>query len=132
MKLIIYEVDFDDGHVKEYSTNTIDDNMLTQVDSDGFTLTMMTGIIDYWKDVETSVTKDGKYIATKCGQKNIRETTVVWQLMVQWRDQSESCIHLKDLKESHPIEVADSLSPESLQMNLTLPSGCHTRCGKGT
>ena len=28
-----------------------------------------------------------------------------WQLLVQWREQSESWIDLKDLKESHTIEV---------------------------
>ena len=44
---IIYEVEFEDGHVKSYSANTIADNMLTQVDSAGFTFTMMEGIIDY-------------------------------------------------------------------------------------
>ena len=46
---IIYEVDFEDRHVKEYSANTIAENMLTQVDSYGFTLTMIEGIIDYSK-----------------------------------------------------------------------------------
>ena len=29
------------------------------------------------------------YIVTKHGQKNIWNTTVGWQLLVQWRDQSE-------------------------------------------
>ena len=104
---IIYEVNFEDGHVKEYSANTIAENMLTQVDSHGFTLTTMEEIIDYWKDVATDVTKDNMYIVTKRGQKNIQKTTVVWQILVQWRDQSESWIHLKYLKESHPTEVAD-------------------------
>ena len=41
---IMYEVDFEDGHVKEYSANIITVNMLTQVHSDGFTITMMEGI----------------------------------------------------------------------------------------
>ena len=78
-----------------------------QVDSDAFTLTMMEGIIDYWKDEATAITKYDMSIVTKCGQKKIQNTTVVWQLLVQWRDQSESWIHLKDLKKSHPIEAAD-------------------------
>ena len=56
--------------------------MLTQVDSNGFTLTMMEGIIDYRKDAATAVTKDDMYIVTKRGQKNIRETTVGCQLLV--------------------------------------------------
>ena len=92
---IIYEFKFEDRHVKEYSANTIAENMLTQVYSYGFTLTMMEEIIEYRKDAETAVTKNNMYIVTKCGQKNIFKTTVIWQLQVQWRDQYESCIHFK-------------------------------------
>ena len=65
----------------------------------------MEGIIDYQKDAATAVTKDNMYIVTKRGQNNIRKTTVELQLLLKWRDQSEACIHLKDIKESHPIEV---------------------------
>ena len=104
---IIYEVEFEDRHIKEYSANNITDNMLAQIYSDGFTLTMMERTLDYRKDVAMSVTKDGMYIVTKRGQKKTRKNTVGWQLLVQCQYQSESWIHLKYLKESHPIEVAD-------------------------
>ena len=77
--------------------------MLTQVYSDVFTLTMMEGIIDYWKEGAMATTKDNIYIVTMRSQNNIQKTTVGWQLLVQWRDQSEQWIHLKDLKEPHPI-----------------------------
>ena len=103
---IIYEVQFEDGHVKEYSANTITENILTQVDYDGSTLTIMEGIIDYLKDAATAVTKDDMYIVTKCGQKNIWKTTVGWQLLVQRRDQYHSWIHFKDLNKYHPMGVA--------------------------
>ena len=53
---IIYEIKFEDGHVKKYSKKSIADNILTQVDSDGFTLTMMEGIMDYRKDALMNVT----------------------------------------------------------------------------
>ena len=66
----------------------------------------MEGIIDYRKDTATAVTKDEMYIFTKRGKKNTQKTTVGWKLLVKWRDQSESWIHLKYLKESHPTEVA--------------------------
>ena len=48
MNLIIFEVEFHDGQVKEYAANVIAKNMLMQVESEGFVLTMMKGIID-WK-----------------------------------------------------------------------------------
>ena len=79
--------------------------MPTQVDSYGITLTMMQEIIYCRKDATAAVTKDDMYIVTKRGQNNIWKTTV-WKLLVEWRDQSESWIHLKDLNEYHPIEVA--------------------------
>ena len=81
--------------------------MITQLDSDGFTLNIVEGIVGYWKDTVTFVTKDDMYIATKRGQKKIWMTIVRWQLLVHWREQYESWIRLKDLKESNPIEVAE-------------------------
>ena len=45
LNTIIYEVEFPDGQVKDYAANVIAESMLTQDDSDGFTLTMMDSII---------------------------------------------------------------------------------------
>ena len=42
---IIYDVEFPDVTIKEYNANLIAENMLTQVDSDGFPKTMMQSII---------------------------------------------------------------------------------------
>ena len=57
--------------------------MLTPVDSDGFILTTMEGIIDYRKYAATGIVKDYIYILTKRGQKKIYKTTMGWQLPVQ-------------------------------------------------
>lgn len=81
--------------------------MLTQVDSDGYSLTMMNGIVDYKKDNDVAVHKDDMYVQTRCGQRRLRKTTQGWKLLVKWADDSESWIALKDLKESHPIDVAE-------------------------
>jgi hypothetical protein len=104
---IVYDVEFPDGQVREYSANVIAENMLTQVDSDGFSTSLMEGIIDYRKDETTAVSKANMHIVTRQGQKKLRKTTVGWKLLVRWKDQSESWIHLKDMKESHPVEVAE-------------------------
>ena len=80
---IIYEVKFEGGNFKEYSANTIPENMLTQVDYDGFTLTMMEWIIEYQKDAANAVNKDDMYIVTNCVQNKIQKTTVGWQILVQ-------------------------------------------------
>ena len=47
---IRYEVELEDGRIKEYGANIIAENMLTQVNSDGFSLMLMEGIIDYKHD----------------------------------------------------------------------------------
>ena len=44
---IIYDVEVPDGQVKEYAANEIAENMLTQVDSDGMTTTLMEAIVDH-------------------------------------------------------------------------------------
>eukprot|EP00957_Ditylum_brightwellii_P116099 8856522-Ditylum_brightwellii.AAC.1 len=51
----IYEVEFPDGEVKEYAANVIAENMLTQVDYEEFTTTMMGGIINHDRDENTAV-----------------------------------------------------------------------------
>ena len=104
---MIYEVEFPDGQIREYAANVIAENMLTQVDSDGFSTTMLEAIIDYRKDEATAVPKADMYVVTSRGQKKLRKTTIGWSLLVKWADQSESWIPLKDLKESHPCEAAE-------------------------
>ena len=44
---IIYDVEFPDGQVKGYAANIIAENMLTQVDSDGMSTTLMEAIVDH-------------------------------------------------------------------------------------
>jgi len=114
LNTMIYEVEFPDGQLKEYAANVIAENMLTQVDSDGFSLTMMEAIIDYRKDDAIAVPKIDKYLITSSGQKRQRKTTVGWSLLVKWADESESWIPLKDLKESHPIETAEFAKARSI------------------
>ena len=65
---IIYEVEFPDGQVKEYAANVIADNMLSQVDSEGFSTTFLESIVDYKKDEATAITKANQYVITRRGQ----------------------------------------------------------------
>ena len=104
---VVYDVEFSDGTITEYSANVIAENMLSQVDDDGFTLTMMDGIIDHKVDTATAIPKSDKCIVTRRGQKKLRKTTIGWKLLIKWKDESESWVHLKDLKESHPVETAE-------------------------
>ena len=102
----MYEVKLVDGRIKEYRANITAENMLTQVDSDGFSLALMEGIIDYKHDDSIAIPKADKYITTGRGQRRLRKTTAGWKLLVEWKDQSESWVKLSELKESHPVETA--------------------------
>ena len=104
---IMYKVELADGRIKEYGANIIVENMLTQVDFDGFSLALMEGIIDYKHDDSTAIPKMDKYITTGRGQRRLRKTTEGWKLLVKWKDQSESWVRLSELKESIPVETAE-------------------------
>jgi hypothetical protein len=64
---IIYEVEFPDGQIKEYAANVIAENMLTQVDEEGYSVTMLKAIIDYKQD-ECAIAKEDRYVVTNKGQ----------------------------------------------------------------
>ena len=103
---IVYHVEFPDREIKEYAANGIAENMLSQVDNEGFTITLLDSILDYKKD-GSAVDKNEQYATTKGGGRRVRKTTCRWKLLVQWKDGSEQWIPLKDMKESHPVECAD-------------------------
>jgi hypothetical protein len=107
LNTMVYEVEFDDGEILEYSANAIAENMLSQIDSEGFSVTMLEGIVDHRKNEEVAVPKKNGYAVTQRGQKKKVKTTKGWKLLVRWKDKSETWVQLKDLKASHPIEVAE-------------------------
>ena len=55
MNSMIYEVEFPDRQGKEYSTNIIAENILSQVDSDGYSMQLMQVIVDYKCDDSVAV-----------------------------------------------------------------------------
>eukprot|EP00957_Ditylum_brightwellii_P019030 1432792-Ditylum_brightwellii.AAC.1 len=58
MNTMIYNEEFPDGQVSEYAANIIAENMLTQVDSDVYTKTLMELIVAYKKDEDVAVAKN--------------------------------------------------------------------------
>ena len=81
--------------------------MLTQVDSEGYYLTMTNAIIDYERDESVAVPKLNGYVLTKCGQGRPRKSTQGWKLLVQFSDQFETWISINYMKESHPVETTE-------------------------
>ncbi len=103
---VIYDVEFSDGQVREYSANLIAENMFAQIDDEGYVTPLLDGIIDAKSD-SNAVTKSDGWVATNSGQKRRRKSTTGWSMNVQWKDGSTSWIPLKDMKEAHPVETAE-------------------------
>ena len=64
---IVYEVEFPDGQVKEFSANGITEDMLSHINLGGYSLTLMEVIIIYNKDKSVAFLEDKKYVITKSG-----------------------------------------------------------------
>ena len=75
---------------------------------------MMEAVIDHKKDKSTAISKTDMYVVTKRGQRKLRKTTCGWKLLIKWKDETESWVPLKDLKESHPVEVAEYAKANSI------------------
>ena len=110
---ILYDVEFDDGEIKQYSANIIAENMYSQVDGEGFSKTIFDSILDYRKDSDALSAKD-KYIITKSGQFHQRKTTSGWKFLVRFKDGTEQWIPLKILKETNPVDVAEFASAHDI------------------
>ena len=107
LNMITYDIEFHDGQVKEYGANIIAENMLTQVDSDGYSLSLMDSIIDHQRDPSQAIPMEDKYITTKSRQKRLRKTTKGWKLLIKWKDKSKAWINIAHMKEAHPVETAE-------------------------
>ena len=81
--------------------------MLTQVDSDGYSLSLMDSIVDHKRYPSQAILIEDKYITTKSRQKRLQKTTKVWKLLIKWKDKSKAWINLADMKEAHLVETAE-------------------------
>ena len=106
LNTIMYEVEFDDGMVKEYGATAIAENILTQVDDDGFSTPALKAIVDWKKDPAVAVAKRDQYVQSHSGRR-LKKTTKGWMLKVLWSDGTHTWIDLKFMKESNPVDVAE-------------------------
>lgn len=101
-----YVIEFPDGSSETYMANIIAENLYSQVDEEGAHYQLLHKIIDHWKDASALGTNNGFYV-NRSGTRVPKMMTRGWQLLVNWKDGSSSWVPLKDLKESHPLEVAE-------------------------
>ena len=102
----MYEVEYQDGTRASLVTNYIAKNLFTQVDQEGNRHILLDEIIDYRVN-SCKVKLQDAFITTGTGMIRRHETTIGWELLAQWKDESTNWISLKDLKESYPVQTAE-------------------------
>jgi hypothetical protein len=79
--------------------------MFAQVDNEGHQYLLLSEITDHKKDNMAVPISSG--ITCSANSWEVPKiTTRGWKLLIQWKDRSTSWEHLKDIKESNPIEAA--------------------------
>jgi len=101
----LYEVEFDSGEVEAYTANIIAEHIYAQVDDSGHTTFAVSEIVDHRCD-ESALRASNAPDAAKNGKFRPR-TTRGWQICAQLNDGSSIWVPLKDMKDAHPIELAE-------------------------
>ena len=101
----VYEVQFPDGHTEEFAANTIAENIYSQVDEEGNQFQLLDEVVDHHRD-GSAISSDDKWIQ-QGSNRQLRRTTQGWKLNILWKDGTTSWEHLRNIKESNPIEVAE-------------------------
>lgn len=101
-----YEVEFQDGYKASLAANAIAENLFAQIDDEGNRHVLFQEIIDY-RTTGKQVLQQDAFITTRMGTRRRRETTLGWEMLVQWKDLSTTWVSLKDMKEAYPIQTAE-------------------------
>jgi hypothetical protein len=115
----VFEVQFPDGHIAEYSANILAENLYSMVDDEGYETSIFKRINDHRCDVSKALSKQEAWITSHNGNKVPRYTTKGWDLCVEWCDGSTSWIPLKDLKVSNLVETAEYAISHNLTQEPT-------------
>ena len=101
----IYEVEFTDGGIGEYSTNMIAESLYSSCDEEGNQYSLLQGIVNH-RTTEDAISQVNGFCEIN-GIRWRKITTAGWELQVQWNDGTCSWVPLKDIKESNPLQVAE-------------------------
>ncbi len=102
----MYEVEYKDGHKASLAANAIAESMFAQVDDEGNRHVLFQEIIDHRTDGK-EVKEQDAFLTARNGTKRRRETTVGWEILIEWKDGSTSWIAMKDVKNSYPVQLAE-------------------------
>ena len=92
--------------MEQLADNIIAENMLSQVDSEGHHYQVLTEVTDHKRD-DSDIAKADGFINSSCGNLHRKRTTIVWKLLVEWKEGSVDWFPLKDHRQSNPVELAE-------------------------
>jgi hypothetical protein len=101
----IFQVEFPDGHIEEYSTNVIAEAILSQADEDGNNYGILEEIVEHRRR-DCAVPMSEGYTLVGTNRKPVI-TTKGWDLKVRWSDGSYDWLPMSQLKQSNPLQVAE-------------------------
>ena len=86
----IYELEFLDGHIKEFAVNVLAENLFNRYDSDSWDMGLIDELIDIRKYPSIAAAKkDGNFITASGQERNIMNTKGC-DVQILWKDQSTS------------------------------------------
>ncbi|KAL7474122.1 hypothetical protein ACHAW6_000116, partial [Cyclotella cf. meneghiniana] len=91
---------------KELATNTIAEALYAQCDPDGNQYVMLDTIVDFRKNPNVAISWNDQ-VKIVNGKKVVSRSTCGWELCCEWKDDSTSWQKLANLKELHPLQVAE-------------------------
>ncbi|KAL7475810.1 LOW QUALITY PROTEIN: hypothetical protein ACHAW6_001710, partial [Cyclotella cf. meneghiniana] len=104
MDTFVNEVHFPDGRTKELAANTIAKALYAQCDPDENQYVMLDAIVDFRKDPDVAISQT---IRSRSLIKVVSHSTCHWELCCEWKDGTTSWQKFSDLKELHPLQVAE-------------------------
>ena len=102
----MYEVKYQDVHTVALAANIIAENIFSQVDEEGNHSVLFDEIVDVRK-YGTHVLQQDAFVTTSSGTQRRFTTTKFWEVNLKWKDINTSWNKLKDIKDSHPVQLAE-------------------------
>ena len=102
----VYQLEFPDGRLEEYSANVIADHLWAQCDEFGHDVRLLDDIVDHRFNADAVPLTQGFY-TTNHGPPRPVITTKGVDLLTKLKDGTTHWISLSEMKEAYPIEVAE-------------------------
>ena len=87
-------VEFPDGSTTKHQASAIAENLFTQSDLEGHQHVVMKEICDHGTDGHQAIPTSNGFATSKNGNKVPKQTTIGWQLLVQWKHGSSDWTNL--------------------------------------